>query len=159
MEGRHRQSPKRCTGDDGTALVEFAMVLVPLSLMVFGIIVYGYLMSFRQNMTAAAAEGARAGAVVPADGPNVYTTAISRATQATNKALGSFGQSCDGAKMTCDIHVNSAGTGDCLNSSVPCITVKVTYHYSSYKLLPDIPLVSAALPNDFVSSSSAQLNT
>src|SRR5690349_23552436 len=87
VERPHQQSPKRCTGDDGTALVEMAFVIVPLCMLLFGIIVYGYLMSFRQNMTQAAAEGARAGAVASSG------QASTKANEATNDALQSSGGS------------------------------------------------------------------
>lgn len=157
MDRRHREARRRCSGDAGTAVVELALIIVPLCLLLFGIIVYGYLMSFRQNMTAAAAEGARAGAVaVPDPG---YATAIAHARAATNKALGSFGQACDNGKTSCTIVVDNAGTGVCTTSPVPCIKVTVTYDYAGHPLLPDIPLVSNVLPSNFVSSSSAQLNS
>src|SRR4051812_46377005 len=101
VEGQ-RQKRRRCNGDDGTALVELAFLIVPLCLLLFGIIVYGYLMSFRQNMTQAADEGARAGAVEMFRN-DAYVTAKAVALTATNKALGSFGQTCDNVKMSCDI--------------------------------------------------------
>jgi len=153
VEGQDQRS-RRCRGDEGTALVELALLIVPLCLLLFGIIVYGYLMSFRQNMTQAADEGARAGAVemFRDDG---YATAIVVARTATNKALGQFGQSCDGVKMSCDIQVHNPDA----TSSVPYMSVTVTYHYHDHPLLPPIPIVSGALPNNFVSSSSAQLNS
>ena len=50
-------------GDRGAAAVEFALVLVPLMLIVFGIISYGFMLSFRQTLSQAATEGARAAAV------------------------------------------------------------------------------------------------
>ena len=55
MQGRRQESPKRCEGEAGTALVEMAFMIAPLCLLLFGIIVYGYLMSFRQNMHRASA--------------------------------------------------------------------------------------------------------
>src|SRR5690242_12463887 len=102
VEARRQGSPRRCEGEAGTALVEMAFILAPLCLPLFGIIVYGYLMSFRQNMTQAAAEGARAGAIAPPDNdPNDHTTAIAQARAATRQALGSFGEDCDNGRTTC----------------------------------------------------------
>ena len=87
MEARREGSPRRCEGDAGTALVELAFILAPLCLLLFGIVVYGYLMSFRQNMTQAAAEGARAGAMAPPDNsPLTHEVATAQALEATNKA-------------------------------------------------------------------------
>jgi Flp pilus assembly protein TadG len=137
-----------------------AFVVTPLCLLLFGIVVYGYLMSFRQNMTQAAAEGARAGAVAPADAPVAtpltHTIAIARATDATNKALSSFGNySCGGGGMTCNITAGSCPTP----STAQCVFVTVTYDYSGHPLMPDIPLVSAAIPGTFTSSSTAEINS
>src|SRR3546814_4890777 len=61
---RHRRS--RGEGDDGAALVEFALVSILLCVLLFGIINFGLILSFKQDMTRAAAEGARAGAVAVA---------------------------------------------------------------------------------------------
>jgi Flp pilus assembly protein TadG len=108
--------------------------MAPLCLLLFGIIVYGYLMSFRQNMTQAAAEGARAGAIAPPDNtPGDHHTAINQAT---------------------DVNVDFCPTP----STALCVTVTVTYDYEHHPLMPDIPLVSAAIPSTFVSKSTAQIN-
>jgi Flp pilus assembly protein TadG len=157
VHARRQKSPNRCEGDAGTSLVEMAFLLVPLCLFLFGIIVYGYLMSFRQNMTQAAAEGARAGAVAPVDAG--YVTAKARALDATNKALSSFTQSCGTGGVTCTFTVTTSSSISNPCSTAPaCINVTVSYDYATYPLMPNIPIVSNAIPSTFVSSSSAQLN-
>lgn len=155
MDQRRRVSGRRCRGDQGTALVEMAFILVPLCLLLLGIIVYGYLMSFRQNMTQAAAEGARAGAIAPPDQtPSTHFIAINQATDATNQALESFGEGCGNGRTTCLIEINPCPAP----STEQCVTVTVTYDYENNPLMPDIPLVSAAIPAEFVSKSTAQIN-
>lgn len=57
---------RRPHGERGAAAVEFALVVPLLVTLLFGIISYGYLLSFRQSVSQAAAEGARAAAVAPA---------------------------------------------------------------------------------------------
>ena len=57
------RKPRRGQGDGGTAILEFAIVGVLLLTLVFGIITFGGMLSFRQDVTRAAAEGARGGAV------------------------------------------------------------------------------------------------
>jgi Flp pilus assembly protein TadG len=132
-----------------------AFILAPLCMLLLGIIVYGYLMSFRQNMTQAAAEGARAGAIAPPDNtPGSYTIASAQALDATNQALESFGERCDNGRMSCDINPHLC---DPLGT-VYCITVTVTYDYEHNPLMPDIPIVSAAIPSEFRSESTAQVN-
>src|SRR5205807_9286916 len=111
------------------------------------------LMAYRQSMRQAAGEGARAGAVAPAG--TGYVAARARAVDATNKALGSFGEGCGNGRTTCEIVVDDP----CPSSSVPCIRVTVTYDYANHPLMPAIPIVTNAIPSTFVSSSSAQLNS
>ncbi|HEX4819415.1 MAG TPA: TadE family protein, partial [Acidimicrobiales bacterium] len=108
------ESPKRCRGDAGTALVELALIITPLCMLLFGIVIYGYLMSFRQNMTQAATEGARAGAVAPVG------TASTIALNATNNALHSFGETCGSGGYTCDVQVATCPTA---GSTSQCVTV------------------------------------
>jgi Flp pilus assembly protein TadG len=163
VQGRRQGPPRRCEGDAGTALVELALLIAPLCLLLFGIIVYGYLMSFRQNMTQAAAEGARAAAVAPVDTTSLtltdpYTTAKARALDATNKALTAFTQSCGSGGVSCAFNVTPLSCATTAAST--CIMqVVVSYDYVGHPLMPAIPIVSSALPNTFVSSSSVQLNS
>jgi Flp pilus assembly protein TadG len=137
-----------------------AFMIAPLCLLLFGIVVYGYLMSFRQNMTQAAAEGARAGAIAPPDATSgTHLNAINAATFATNKALASFGEGCSNGRTTCTVTVSL-----CLNSppapnAINCVTVKVDYDYHGHPLMPDIPIVSSFIPDTFTSTSTAQINT
>ena len=152
MERPQAESPKRCRGDAGTALVELALILTPLCMLLFGIIVYGYLMSFRQNMTQAAAEGARAGAVAPP------TAAYDQAMDATDQAVHSFGKACGSDGTSCQVAI-----GNCPNSTATtppqCVTVTVTYDYANHPLMPSVPLVSSFIPGTFTSTFSAQVNS
>jgi Flp pilus assembly protein TadG len=54
---------RKWTSQKGTAAVEFALVLVPLVLLVFGAIEFGALLYNKQVITNASREGARAGIV------------------------------------------------------------------------------------------------
>ena len=56
-------STRRLRGDEGAVLVEMSIAGILLVFLLLGIVMFGFLMSFRQNMTQAAAEGVRAGAV------------------------------------------------------------------------------------------------
>jgi Flp pilus assembly protein TadG len=66
--------------EDGVAAVEFALVAVPLFLVVFGIMVFGVVFSQYQAFTSAAREGARVAAVRGSSGDI--------ATAARNAAVG-----------------------------------------------------------------------
>jgi Flp pilus assembly protein TadG len=118
---------RRARGDRGAALVEFSFVMVLLFSIVFGIIHYGLILSFKQDMTRAAAEAARAGAVaLPADHAHVEAEARAAADEAA-KAFGGTTWSNDGcsrAGMSC-----SVSEGTCPGSTEKCVTVTLQYNY------------------------------
>jgi Flp pilus assembly protein TadG len=169
QDPEHRRAG-RAEGDDGVAVVEFAMVSVLLCLLIFGIIHFGLILSFKQDVTRAAAEGARAGAVAfPAVGaealadPNLRANAWVQADLATRQAVEGFDQSC-GAAMACNVNLHPC------NATVPprtpsnptsrgdCVTVELVYDYANYPLLARIPIMSAFLPETIRASSVARLN-
>jgi len=132
----------------GAAAVEFALVLPLLLLLVFGIIAYGYMLSFRQSMSQAAAEGARAAAV------NVNAGAReSEAIAAVNEALGAYGVSCSDPGMDCDYTLVSGG-GTC---STQCAEITLTYDYEAEPLIP-VPLVGFAMPDTLSYGASARVS-
>ena len=125
-QGAERDGLARARGDDGTALVEFALVSVLLLSIVFGIIHYGLILSFKQDVTRAAAEGARAGAVTfPASQADVETAAqdaLDDAVQAWGGDWASQGCSRDG--MTCIVREDA-----CTNGPGRCVYVELYYDY------------------------------
>ena len=79
----------------GAAMVEFALVLVPLLLILCGTIDWGYYFFVREIVTNAAREGARTGAI---DGNGEVTAANTYLTRAGLRALAT---SCSGAGYAC----------------------------------------------------------
>lgn len=161
MPARLRPQTRR---DDGAAMVEFAFVGVLLVFFVMGIIHFGLLLSFKQDMTRAAAEGARAGAVAATP-----TDAYADALQATDEAASGFDRDCttvDGLTCNvnlhdCSIPVPSGTTSTPPTSSTStddCVTVELVYDYDGYPLLPKIPLIAAMLPDTIRDTSVARLN-
>lgn len=119
----------------GAAAVEFALVVPLLLLLVFGIIQYGYILSFRQALSQAAAEGARAAAVAPAS-----FTAAQKQTAANNavqQALDSYGVTCGTTVMTCAIAIIACPQ----DSTKSCAEVALTYDYDERPLIPKVPVV------------------
>jgi Flp pilus assembly protein TadG len=156
------KKPRRGRGDDGTAVLEFALVGVLLLTLVFGIITFGMILSFRQDVTRAAAEGARGGAVaIPLVSGQSFSTA---ATNAANSALidavkgmgGSFStQGCNRPGMSC-----SATVGPCPSqTSFSCVTAVVSFDYQHNKIYGDIPVVSAFFPKTITATSVARINS
>lgn len=80
---RHERPPQRLQGDDGAALVEFAILAIPLFTIVFGVIEFGW--AFFQNLDVR--HGAREGARLAAVNYRESTTATSseQLTQIVNE--------------------------------------------------------------------------
>jgi Flp pilus assembly protein TadG len=142
------RSAKRQGGSDerGAAMIEFALAATLLLVLLFGIITYGYVLSFKQGMTQAAAEGARAGAVSSTPTP-AATAAVTRSVSAFNKTCGTGG-------LTCNI--NPAYTTNCAGHT--CIRVQITYDYKNFPLMPKFPGIGLLLPDTLTSTSVAEIN-
>ncbi len=157
-----RMQARRSRGDDGTALVEFAFVASLLLTLVLAIISFGLILSFKQDMTRAAAEGARAGAVAVPTTPLTFAQAAKAAADAAvNEAVLEFGGSfssagCSRAGMNCT-NVSVAPCSTAVGSP-DCVTVKLTYDYDNHPLYGNIPLISEFLPNTVKASSIARIN-
>lgn len=134
--------------EDGAAAVEFALVVPVLVLLLFGIISYGYMLSVRQAITQATAEGARAGAVTqPASGTSPEDAAIA----AVNRSLDGFGLTCASPGMQCE----AAPPAACDGGSARCVSVTVNYAYAAHDPL-DIPFVP--MPENLRFTARAEVN-
>jgi len=158
-----RQAPRRCRGDEGAGLVEFALISILLFTLLFGIISFGLMMSFRQDVTRAAAEGARGGAVaIPlVPGQSFSAAAQTAATSALNDAVKQMGgrfktTGCNTAGMTCTVNPPA----QCASQpAYQCITVRVSYDYDGDPLYGDIPFMSVFYPDNIASTSVARINS
>ena len=148
--------------DRGAAAVEFALVAPLLLYLVFGIISYGYMLSFRQAISQAAAEGARSAAVAPGGLGDADRKA--RALAAVNNALGSYGVSCDSAGVlwhgadnagTCT--VSNPQTCSTPSTLTRCVKVTLDYTYSDDALLPTVGL-GIVLPDHLSYTTEAQVS-
>lgn len=147
-------------GDErGVAAVETALVLCFVVLpIVFGIISYGYMLTFRQSLSQAATEGARAAAVKAVNGTLAQREAMqtTAAQGAVNEAVGTFSSTlqCGQAYLTCDITFHSCPDV----SPSGCVEVKVGYPYRDHSLLPTVPGLGVILPSNLVYSAVAGVN-
>lgn len=122
--------------DRGAAAVEFALVVVPMLMVIWGLISYGIMFTYRQALSQAVGEGARAAVAAP-------TTAITSAvTGAIGGALNSYGQTCGGT-LTC---TTSAATTVGCPSGHTCVTVTVSYPYRDNPIVPNVPGFGILLP-------------
>jgi Flp pilus assembly protein TadG len=144
-----RRTPRR-RDERGTAVVEFAIASVVLLTLLFGIISYGYVLSFKQSLTQAAAEGARAAAVASSG------QAATAAASAVVPALSAVKKSCSSNGMSCTYSTLATDTGCAAGTN--CIRVQITYDYKDYPLMPKFPGLGLILPDTITSTSIAQTN-
>lgn len=156
LRGRAR-ARARDGAERGAAALEFALIMPLLLVLVFGIISYGYMLSFRQAISQAAAEGARAAAVAQRDADQVPD-----AVAAMNEALESYDVACadgtltrDGANVgSCDVAVATCA-GEA--ASVQCVTVTINYAYQEHPLLT-VPGDDIVLPESLEYSAVARVS-
>jgi Flp pilus assembly protein TadG len=140
----------------GAAAVEFALIVPFLLMLIFFIVSYAYMFSFRQTMSQAASEGARAavgastGTACPVAGPFVATgitacPAQYAASAAVANSMSGYNMSCGSSYLTCSI---SAPTTAGCTSGHSCVTVTVSYPYAAHNLLPAIPGFGFGMPSN-----------
>ncbi len=157
MVGRVLRRRRRC--DDGAAAVEFALVVPLLLLLLFGIISYGVMLSFRQTLSQAATEGARAAAVTLVD-----ASKQTEAYSAVSKAMEPTGTSCQAGVLK----KGSVSVGTCaVTAALPCttgvptptcVTVTVTYDYEAHPVVPSFPGLGVVLPSQLSYSATARVS-
>ena len=158
-------------GERGAAAVEAALVICFIVLpLVFGIIAYAYMLSFRQSLSQAATEGARAAAVLYTSDTGAARAAGQQqaAQRAVNNALSSFGVTCDATLGTlrrngeavgsCQVSVLTAGSAGCDSAAHNCMQVNLNYLYRDHTLLPTVPGLGFTLPGDLGYSATAEVS-
>ena len=155
---RHGRNRRRRT-ESGAAAVEFALVLPLLMLLLFGIISYGVMLSFRQSLSQAAAEGARAAAVTFVEGQKQ-----DEAYSSVNQALDSFGVTCTAGTLkkgsstvgTCAVTTPGACTPAA--TGVKCVKVTLTYNYRDNPIVPSFLGIDIAIPKKLTYSAQARVS-
>lgn len=134
--------------DRGAATVEFAVMVIPLLILVYGIITYGYLLTFRQSISLAAAEGARSAAVAPPGISDADRT--QRAIDAIDRTIG-YGVDCSSAALTCTATIDPA----CADYG--CVTVHLDYDWAAAPLIPEFGF-GPAIPDHLAYETVAEVS-
>jgi hypothetical protein len=130
-----RGTGRRAGDEEGSAVLEFALVSVVLLAILYGIITFGIILAVEHSLTNAAAEGARAAVGAP-DGeePSISATA-------TRSAIGWLEGWVEPADVT------SAVEGCAHDATERCVRVRIDYPYGSRPVLPPFPLVGLLAPD------------
>lgn len=149
--------------EPGAVFVEFAIVLPIFLFIIFAMINYAAMMSFRQTLSQAAAEGARAAAIAPFN--TTFPARQSRANAAVNEAFQGQNAACGDGWLTCNPHLSAT----CATAAgAECISVTLTYNYDDAvrsghrgprvpNFVPD-PLAQLFLPTQLSYTSSARVH-
>ncbi len=133
--------------DRGAAAVEFALVVPFLLLLVFGMVSFGMMLSFRQTLSQAATEGARAAAVESDPGARE-----AEALAAVNDAMAAVNRQCGAGGLVCDVGAAVAcGSGQ-------CITVTLSYAYQDNPMVVSAPLADQLLPEQLEYSATVRVS-
>ncbi len=165
---------RRPAGEDerGAELIEFAVVVVLLITLLYGIITYGVILAAQATVTQAAADAARSGIVQGTGTTNCNGQTVSAAgCAAVQQAAIDLGwmnkggcwekvgsQAVGGSSslpITC-----TATTISCPSvSSNTCLQVAISYNYSSAPLFPELPGLGVITPSTISSTNVLQLST
>jgi hypothetical protein len=140
--------------ENGAVLVEFVLVLPIFMFVIFSMISIGVMFSFRQTLSQAAAEGARAAAVAPAN--LTFAQRRDRAIVAVNEAFdGGSGDlvACGSGGLTCTIPAVPTTCGD----SAQCISVTLTHAYAANPRIELPQLFGFVLPDELTYTASARI--
>jgi len=128
-------------------MVEFAIVVGPFVLILYGLIAFGMMFALKQSMTSAAADAARSAIGVPAG------TEVTAAKAAVAQRLSWLG-----AKYTPGDSPDPV-VGPCPNNTVRnCITVVVSYPYATKPLVPSAPGLGLVSPSVIRSQATVQIS-
>ena len=145
-----RLRARRAEDERGAELLEFAIVVVLLITLLYGIITYGMVLAAQATITQAAADAARAGVV----STTAAATAESQAgTDVGWMNKGACGLPNSGTTITCYATPVACPS----NGSQQCLKVTVSYNYSASPLFPELPGLSMITPSVISSTNVLQI--
>ena len=145
-------------------MVEFAVVVVLLIALLYGIITYGLILAAEATVTQAAADATRAGIVSS-------TTAVATAEAQACNDIGWMNKTCGAPTTynttTCTFSPNPADAITAFacqmacpsNANNTCLKVTVTYNNSATPLFPVMPGLGVITPSTISSTNILQLST
>jgi Flp pilus assembly pilin Flp len=135
-------------GDErGAAMIEMALVVGILAFLLFGIITVGVTLGFRQSLTQATDDAARAAAVAP------NALSQERARAAANRSASAWGERCGEGGLECDFILE-----DCAEGGGTCMTIELTYDLEGHPRVPSAGLVDGVLPDTLTTRAVVEVS-
>jgi Flp pilus assembly protein TadG len=147
MSTCRRPSGRLARDESGAALLEFSLVFGIFVFILYGLIAFGSMLALKQSITSAAAEAARSTVGMTDD-----TAAEAAALAVVTDRLDWLGAKYDPGDVTADVAACPAPT------SGRCITVTITYPYSTRPLVPPAPGLGLLTPDTFGSTAVVQIS-
>ncbi|MBV8691616.1 MAG: pilus assembly protein [Actinobacteria bacterium] len=136
----------------GAALLEFALVFGIFVFVLYGLIAYGMMLSLKNSVTHAAAEGARA-AIGVTSGDADHNGVDDRTDAAVARVKSSLNWL--GASKVNATTITVTYPSSCPTS---CIDVKISYPYDSQPLVPPAPGLGLVTPSSIGSEAVVALS-
>jgi Flp pilus assembly protein TadG len=142
-------------------MIEFAIVVVLLITLLYGIITYGLILAAQATITQAAADAARAGIVT--------STPVATAESQACTDIGWMNKTCGAPatynNTTCTFSPNPADAITAYacqmacpsNVNAQCLKLSVTYNYTSNPLFPELPGLGVITPSTLSSTNVLQI--
>jgi len=143
-------------------MVEFALVIGPFVLILYGLICFGMMLALKQSVTSAAAEGARAAVGVLDDPATPVDERLDKARTTVTARLNWLA----GRYSSSDVHVSwyDPLSLTCNYTAVPpsppspaTICVKIVYPYATRPLVPLAPGLGLITPSTLGSEARVQV--
>ncbi len=144
-----RPSPVRRSDERGVAMVEMAIVVSLLAVLLFGIITVGVTLGFRQSMTQATDDAARAAAVAPRD------LAVERAEAAANRTASAWGERCNEGGLACSFVIDPCPDG----AGGECMVIELRYDLKGHPRVPSASLLDGVLPDTMTTRAVVEVST
>ncbi len=161
---RRRRKHGDGTDERGAEMIEFAIVVVLLITILYGIITYGLILAAQSTLTQAAADAARSGIVM-----STSSTQISTAEAQACNDIGWMNKACgtpttyDSTACTFSANPADAVTAFACEMACPsnlnatCLKVTLSYNYASTPLFPELPGLSVVTPTTLTSTNVLQI--
>ena len=161
---RRRKDEHGANDERGAEMIEFAIVVVLLITILYGIITYGLILAAQSTLTQAAADASRSGIVMSTSSAQISTAEA----QACND-IGWMNKTC-GTPTTfsstlCTFSPNPADAVTAFacevacpsNANAECLKTTLSYNYASTPLFPELPGLSVVTPTTLTSTNVLQV--
>lgn len=149
----------------GAAAVEFALVILPLIFVLYGLIAFGMMLALKQSVTSAAADGARSVVGVTDDTTTVADERLEKAKTTVAARLNWLGSKYSPSDVkvswydpaTLDCNYAAAAPVPPAAPAPVTVCVKITYPYSTRPLVPLAPGLGLVTPDNLGSEARVQV--